>query len=268
MSPAADSADADEELRLERHGRVIVATLHRPDALNALTVRLKEALREAIEAAARDDDVGAIVLTGDGRAFCAGQDLRERLEPDALPLADEIRARYNPLVQAIRSCPKPVVAAVNGVAAGAGASLALACDIRIAADTASFVLAFGRIGLLPDSGLTWLLPRLIGEGRARALALLDEPVGADEALRIGLVDRVVPSADLGPAALDLATRLGAGAPRAIAATKAALDAAWDADLETQLETEARLQGELGATAEHAEGIAAFLERRPPRFSGR
>jgi 2-(1,2-epoxy-1,2-dihydrophenyl)acetyl-CoA isomerase len=255
------------DLRVEIGDGIATVTLNRPEALNALTVPLKEELRAAFEAFADDSDVRAVVLTGVGRAFCAGQDLRERLQPDALPLADEIRARYNPLIRAMRDLPKPMVGAINGVAAGAGAALAFACDIRIAAEAASFALAFGRVGLIPDSGATWLLPRLVGGAKAAELALTNEPLSAAEAERFGLVARVVPGEELAERAHELAARLASGAPRAMALTKRALDAAWDADLGTQLELEATLQGEAGATADHAEGIAAFLERRPPRFTG-
>jgi 2-(1,2-epoxy-1,2-dihydrophenyl)acetyl-CoA isomerase len=207
------------------------------------------------------------VLTGAGRAFCAGQDLRERLQPDALPLADEIRARYNPLIRAMRALPKPIVAAVNGVAAGAGVSLALAADIRIAAEDAAFLLAFGRVGLIPDSGATWLLPRLVGAAKAAELALTTDPLTAADAERLGLVARIVPPADLLPTAQALATRLAAAAPVALALTKEALERSWTSSLDEQLELEAELQGRAGATADHAEGIAAFLERRPPAFRG-
>ena len=175
------------DLRIEIGDGVATVTLDRADALNALTVSLKEELRAAFEGLATDDAVRSIVLTGAGRAFCAGQDLRERLQPDALPLADEIRARYNPLLLAMRRLPKPIVAAVNGIAAGAGASLAFACDIRIAADTASFLLAFGRVGLIPDTGATWLLPRLVGASKAAELALTADPLSAADAERFGLV---------------------------------------------------------------------------------
>ena len=255
------------DLRIEVEGAVATVILDRPDALNALTVPLKDGLRAAFERFASDADVRAVVLTGAGRAFCAGQDLRERLDADALPLDAEIRARYNPLVRAIRDLPKPVVAAVNGVAAGAGAALAFACDIRLAAENASFVLAFGRVGLIPDSGATWLLPRLIGESKAMELALLDEPLSAVAAERIGLVARVVPPDDLLAEAQTLASRLANGAPQAVALTKQAFAQGWAADFDEQLETEADLQGAVGATADHAEGIAAFLERRSPRFTG-
>ena len=256
------------DLRLEIDGEVATITLDRPDALNALTVALKEELLAALLAVRADDAVRAVVLTGAGRAFCAGQDLRERLERDAPPLDTEIRVRYNPLIRAMRSIPKPIVGAVNGIAAGAGASLAFACDIRIAAEGASFLLAFGRVGLIPDSGATWLLPRLVGGAKAAELALTNEPLSAVDAERFGLVARVVPGDVLLAEAHKLATRLAAGAPQALALTKRALDASWDASLEDQLETEAVLQGEAGGTADHAEGIAAFLERRPPRFTGK
>jgi 2-(1,2-epoxy-1,2-dihydrophenyl)acetyl-CoA isomerase len=256
------------DLRIQSVDGIATLTLDRPDALNALTVGLKESLRGTFEELAQDDSIRAVVLTGAGRAFCAGQDLRERLDPAALPLGDEIRARYNPLALAMSRLPKPIIGAINGVAAGAGASLAFACDLRIAAESASFVLAFGRIGLVPDTGATWFLPRLVGSARAMELALLNEPVAARAADAMGLVTRVVADADLAAEAHALARRLADGAPRALAATKAALVAAWDNDLETQLELEARLQGELGETLDHQEGIAAFVERRPPRFTDR
>jgi 2-(1,2-epoxy-1,2-dihydrophenyl)acetyl-CoA isomerase len=255
------------DLRIEVADAVATVTLDRPDALNALTVPLKEELFGALGDIAADDGIRAVVLTGAGRAFCAGQDLRERLEPDALPLADEIRSRYNPIVRAMRELPKPIVGAINGVAAGAGASLAFACDIRLAAEGASFLLAFGRVGLIPDSGATWTLPRLVGWSKAAELALTTAPLGAADAERLGLVARVVPADELAGAAHDLAARLAAGAPRALALTKRALEASWDASFEEQLEREADLQGEAGATADHAEGIDAFLQRRTPEFKG-
>jgi 2-(1,2-epoxy-1,2-dihydrophenyl)acetyl-CoA isomerase len=255
------------DLRIETADAVATITLDRPDALNALTVALKEDLLAALEGVAADPAVRAVVLTGAGRAFCAGQDLRERLQPDAAPLETEIRVRYNPLIRAMRGLPKPIVGAINGIAAGAGASLAFACDIRIAAEGASFLLAFGRVGLIPDSGATWLLPRLVGGAKAAELALTAEPLSAIDAERFGLVARVVPADALLGEAHALAARLAAGAPRALGLTKRAFDQGWEATLEEQLETEAVLQGRAGATADHAEGIAAFLERRPPRFTG-
>jgi 2-(1,2-epoxy-1,2-dihydrophenyl)acetyl-CoA isomerase len=246
---------------------VATVTLNRPDALNSLTVPMKQALLAAFQALEGRRATRAVILTGAGRAFCAGQDLRERLQPDAAPLGVEVRKRYNPIIRAMRGLDQPIVAAINGVAAGAGASLAMAADLRIAADTASIALAFGRVGLVPDSGATWFLPRLVGATRAAELALLNEPVGAEEAVRLGLVGRVVPADQLELAAREIAERLAAGAPRAIALTKRALAAAWDRDLDSALEDEAKLQDMAGRTKDHAEGMAAFLEKRPPRFTG-
>ena len=256
------------ELRLEVADRVATITLDRAEALNALTVPLKEELLAALVRVAAHATVGAVVLTGAGRAFCAGQDLRERLEPGAAPLEVEIRERYNPIILAMRRLEKPIVGAINGIAAGAGASLALACDVRIAAEGASFLLAFGRVGLIPDSGATWLLPRLVGAAKAAELALTGEALSAADAERLGLVARVVPAESVVAEAQALAARLGSMAPRAVALTKRALEASWAASLEEQLELEAELQGIAGATTDHAEGIAAFLEKRPPRFVGR
>ena len=260
-------APAFEALRWNVESGVATITRDRPAALNSLDATLKRDLLAAVREAGRDPGVRAVVLTGAGRAFCAGQDLNERLQPEATPLDVEVRERFNPIVAAIRSLDKPVIAAVNGVAAGAGSSLALACDLRIAADTASFVLAFGRIGLVPDSGATWLLPRLIGAGRAAELMLLPDPLPAAEALRIGLVNRVVPAAELPAAVGAMAATLAAAAPRALALTKRALRQALEAGFEATLDYEASLQGIAGRTDDHAEGLAAFVEKRPPRFSG-
>jgi 2-(1,2-epoxy-1,2-dihydrophenyl)acetyl-CoA isomerase len=246
---------------------IATITLDRPDALNALTVAMKGELLAAFRSIARDRSVRSVVLTGAGRAFCAGQDLRERLEPNAAPLAVELRERYNPIIRAMRALDQPIVGAINGVAAGAGASLAFACDIRVAAEGASFLLAFGRIGLVPDSGATWLLPRLVGPAKAAELALLGEPFSAADAERFGLVARVVPAETLAEAARDAATRLASLAPKALALTKRALQRSWSVDLDEALEDEAFRQGLAGATADHQEGLAAFLEKRPPRFTG-
>ena len=254
-------------LRVEVDGPVATLTLDRPQALNALTIPMKRALLAALLGIAADRAVRVVILTGAGRAFCAGQDLAEREDPAALPLDVELHERYNPIIRALRSMDQPVIAAINGVAAGAGASLAFACDIRIAALEARFVLAFGRIGLVPDSGATWFLPRLVGAGRAVELALLGDSVSSDQALRIGLVSRVVPAPGLIAEARSMASKLTAGAPLALAATKHALHRSWSIDLATALDDEARLQGRLGATADHAEGLAAFREKRGPRFRG-
>jgi 2-(1,2-epoxy-1,2-dihydrophenyl)acetyl-CoA isomerase len=254
-------------LRVEVDGPVATLTLDRPEALNALTVPVKVALRAALESIAADRAIRAVILTGAGRAFCAGQDLAERDEPDAAPLEVEVRERYNPIIRALRSMGQPVIAAVNGVAAGAGASLAFACDLRIASEEARFVLAFGRIGLVPDSGATWFLPRLVGPAKAVELALVGDPVDAAEALRLGLVSKVVPGDQLMTEARTLADRLAAGAPLALSLTKGALDRSLTIDLDEALEAEARLQGIAGASADHAEGLTAFREKRQPRFTG-
>jgi 2-(1,2-epoxy-1,2-dihydrophenyl)acetyl-CoA isomerase len=254
-------------LRVEVDSPVATITLDRPEALNALTIPMKVALLGALPRLAADRSVRAVILTGAGRAFCAGQDLAERDEPDAAPLDVELRERYNPIVRALRSMDQPVIAAVNGVAAGAGASLAFACDLRIAAEEARFVLAFGRIGLVPDSGATWFLPRLIGAARAAEIALVGDPIDAAEAVRIGLVSRVVPGVSLAAEARALADRLAEGAPLAASLTKGALRRSWSIDLDQALEDEAMLQGIAGASADHAEGLAAFREKRPPRFTG-
>ena len=253
--------------RVERAGAVATVTLDRPDALNALTVPMKTELLAAFAAVARDRAVRAVVLTGAGRAFCAGQDLKERLEPDAVPLAVELRERYNPIITTMRRLDQPIVGAINGVAAGAGASLAFACDIRVAAESASFVLAFGRIGLVPDSGATWFLPRLVGPAKAAELVLLGETLSAVDAERFGLVVRVVAGDALAAEARAIAARLAGLAPLALAQTKRALQRSWSVDLETALEEEAYRQGLAGATADHTEGLSAFVEKRPPQFTG-
>jgi 2-(1,2-epoxy-1,2-dihydrophenyl)acetyl-CoA isomerase len=256
-----------EELLFDVADRVATITLNRPDALNALTIGLKDELLAVLVRVSNDAAVRAVVLTGAGRAFCAGQDLHERLEPDAVPLDEEIRERYNPIILAMRNLDRPIIGAINGIAAGAGASLAFACDIRIAAENASFLLAFGRIGLVPDSGTTWFLPRLVGSAKAAELALLGESLSAADAARIGLVAKVVPADTLVAEARAIAARLADLAPQAVALTKWALQASWTTSLEEQLEMEAQLQGMVGATADHAEGIAAFVGKRPPRFTG-
>jgi 2-(1,2-epoxy-1,2-dihydrophenyl)acetyl-CoA isomerase len=256
-----------EELLFDVADRVGTITLNRPDALNALTIGLKDELLAVLVQVSNDPAVRAVVLTGAGRAFCAGQDLHERLKPDAVPLDEEIRERYNPIILAMRNLDRPIIGAINGIAAGAGASLAFACDVRVAAENASFLLAFGRIGLVPDSGTTWFLPRLVGSAKAAELALLGESMSASDAARIGLVAKVVPADSVVAEARAMAARLADMAPQAVALTKWALQASWTTSLEEQLEMEAQLQGMVGATADHAEGINAFVDKRPPRFTG-
>lgn len=255
------------ELRYEVVGAVATITLDRPDALNALTATLRAELLAALERAEGDRSIRVIVLTGAGRAFCAGQDLKERLEPHPADIEDVVRHQYNPIVLAMHGGSKPIVGAINGVAAGAGASLALACDVRVMADGAAFRLAFGRIGLVPDTGVTWLLPRLVGASRAAAMMLLDEPLTATDAERLGVVAKVVPADQVLAEATALADRLTQAAPIALALTKRNLQRALEVSLEDTLDDEAHAQGRAGRTRDHQEGIAAFLEKRAPNFMG-
>ncbi|MDR8412678.1 enoyl-CoA hydratase-related protein [Nonomuraea sp. 3-1Str] len=238
--------------------------------MNSLTAEVKSALLEALRRAAGDDQVRAVLLTGSGRAFCAGQDLREHADnlEAGRGLAGTVREHYNPLVELITTMAKPVVAAVNGVAAGAGASLAFACDLRIASERAKFALAFSGIGLAPDSGASWTLQRLVGAGRAAELMLLGEPVDAARALELGLVTRVVPPDDVLKAAGELAVRLAQGPTRAYAATKRALAYAATHTLPEALELEALLQDECAATRDHRDATRAFLAKERPSFTGR
>jgi 2-(1,2-epoxy-1,2-dihydrophenyl)acetyl-CoA isomerase len=258
-------------LHVDRSGAVVTLTLQRPESMNSLSVPLKEALRDTLAELARDDAVRAVVLTGAGRGFCVGQDLREHAAllnaGDAAPLAT-VREHYNPIVTSLATMPKPVIAAVNGVAAGAGAGFAFACDFRIAARSAAFLIAFANVGLSLDSGVSWTLPRLIGSARAAALALLAEPVAADAALSMGLVNAVVEPERVLPAAQELAGRLAAGPTAAYAAIKQALAFSSCATLEDALANEARLQAAMGATEDHRGATAAFLAKAQPSFSGR
>jgi 2-(1,2-epoxy-1,2-dihydrophenyl)acetyl-CoA isomerase len=253
-----------------RDGGVLTLTLNRPERLNSLDTPLLESLRAGFEEAAGDDTVRAVVLTGAGRAFCAGADLAQP-SLQGRGAGDSVRAHlrdlYAPLITLMRSLDKPVLAAVNGVAAGAGMSLALACDLRIAAESASFLQAFVRIGLVPDAGSTYFLPRLVGMGRAMELALLGERIPAADALAAGLVNRVVPDAAFAEAAASLAAQLAAG-PRSLGMIKRALYASEAGDLAAQLDREAELQALAAQTTDFAEGVTAFLEKRPARFTGR
>jgi 2-(1,2-epoxy-1,2-dihydrophenyl)acetyl-CoA isomerase len=244
-----------------------VITLNRPERLNALTVEMADALSAALDAAVADDSCRALLLTGAGRAFCAGQDLTRivGIEPSGI---GRLLDHYNPLIKQLRTLPMPVVCAVNGVAAGAGANLALACDIVLAAQSASFVQAFARIGLIPDCGGTWFLPRLVGMARARALAMLAEPLSAATAAEWGMIWQVVDDDRLMAEAHALAARLAGAATHGLALTKRALDAAEANDLDRQLDLERDLQEMAGASPDHAEGVRAFLDKRPPAFTGR
>ena len=256
-----------ETLLVEREEAVQTLTLNRPDALNSFNAAMKRELMDALKAVARDSDVRVLILTGAGRAFSAGQDLKERQAPGAADLGAELRERYNPLILAMRRLEKPIVAAVNGVAAGAGCSFALACDVVFAAQSASFIEVFGKVGLVPDTGSSWFLPRLVGYARAAEIVFAAEPVDARTAERIGLVNRVVAPDALLPEARAFAAKLATASPLALALAKRALNRALETDLVSALEYEAQLQGIAGRSKDHAEGVAAFVEKRPPRFSG-
>lgn len=248
---------------------VMTITMNRPEVLNALDGSLLDGLRAALAAAKRDDAVRAVVLTGAGRGFCAGADLAaSAMRAADHDVSQSLREVYHPIVLAMRQCPKPIVGAVNGAAAGAGMSLALACDIVLAGESASFLQAFARIGLVPDCGSTWLLPRIVGDVRARALAMLAEKIPAREALQLGLVWKVHADAELAAEARQCAERLAQMPTRALAMIKQALGEAAGNGLADQLEVEARLQGQASRTEDFREGVAAFVAKRPPRFVGR
>ena len=244
-------------------------TLNRPERLNAFNAEMHRMLRAALDQAGDDDAVRALLLTGTGRGFCAGQDLSERDvgADSAIDLSLTIESLYNPLVRRLRELPKPIVCAVNGVAAGAGANIALACDLVLAARSASFIQAFAKIGLVPDSGGSWFLPRLAGRARAMGLALLGDRLGAQDAASWGLIWQAVDDDKLMAQASALARALAAGPTRAYALIKRALDASETNTLEAQLDLERDLQREAGFTTDYREGVAAFLQKRKPQFKG-
>lgn len=245
---------------------VATVTLNRPQSLNALNSTMRRELLAAVKAVGRDDAVRAIVITGAGRGFCSGADLRggDRERQFRRVLSDE----YNPLIAAIRGVEKPIIAAVNGVAAGAGVSIALACDLLVAAEDARLIMAFVRIGLIPDSGSTRALVRTLGRHRAAQLIFTGEPMSAAEAQAAGLVNAVVPAEELQATVADMAARLAAGATRAVGYAKRLINFAEDAELPATLAAEAALQELAGRTEDHAEGVSAFAEKRDPKFKGR
>lgn len=256
-------------------GAVRTLQLNRPAALNSFTTAMHAELMAALERAAGDAAVRCLVLTGAGRAFCAGQDLADpAVAPDPAPgaapkdLGDVIATWYAPLVARIRAMPVPVVAAVNGVAAGAGANLALCCDLVVAARSASFIQAFAKIGLVPDTGGTWLLPRLVGTARAMGLALLGDKLPAEDAARIGLIWQCVDDAALADTVAALASRLAAMPTQALVATREAIAAAQGMTLEQALANEARIQRGLGQAHDYREGVEAFRAKRTPMFKDR
>ncbi len=266
---------AEPLVRVSHSGSVRTLALNRPQALNSFTGEMHGELRAALDAAAADREVRCVVVTGTGRGFCAGQDLADPAvapssEIGAPPtdVGSAIERFYKPLALRIRSMPVPVVAAVNGVAAGAGANFALLCDIVVAARSASFIQAFAKIGLVPDCGGTWLLPRLVGRANALALALLGDKLGAEDAVRLGLIWKCVDDAVFSAEVEALAARLAAMPTRALVATRQALDASQQLDLAAALGLEADVQRTLGAAPDFREGVAAFMAKRAPVFADR
>ncbi len=249
---------------------VATITLKRPDVLNAFNRKMAKDLQQALKVAGETDSVRAVLLTGAGRGFCAGQDLAEATAgaPGSVDLGEIVKTNYTPSVLAIRELMKPVVCAVNGVAAGAGANLALACDIVIAAEDASFIQSFTKIGLVPDTGGTFFLPRLVGPARATALMMLADKVTANKALEWGMIYQVVPNTVLMDTAVALARQLAAMPTRALALTKQALNTSMGTDYKSALAVEEEMQREAGKTADYAEGVRAFLEKRKPVYTGR
>ena len=258
-------------LLVTRANGVLTLTLNRPDVLNSFTRTMAAALQAALAEAAADDTVRAVVITGAGRGFCAGQDLAEALPRDGGPIPDigEIVAEcYNPIIRAIRTLEKPVLCAVNGIAAGAGANLAFACDLTIAADSASFVESFAKLGLIPDTSGTFFVPRLVGMQRATGMFFLAEKMPAAKAKDWGLIWDVVPAAELMATVTTLAEQLASQATRGFGLTKRALNASFANGLDAQLDVEAQAMHEAGRTADYAEGVRAFLEKRAPVYQGK
>jgi len=260
-------------IQIEQRGAVRLLRLNRPEALNAFTAAMLGQLRQALEAAALDGTVRCVLITGAGRAFSAGQDLadphvapsREGAPKDIGYMLDHY---YIPVALRLRSMPVPVVAAVNGVAAGAGANMALGCDVVLAAESAGFLQAFSKIGLIPDCGGTWLLPRLVGRAKALEMALLGDKLKAADAAALGLISRVVADAELQDTAMALAQKLAGMPIRALVETRRALDEALKLDYESALKREAALQSQLGFAYDYNEGVAAFLDKRQPEFKDR
>ncbi|MED2974029.1 enoyl-CoA hydratase-related protein [Fictibacillus sp. B-59209] len=254
-----------ETIMYETRAGVAWITLNRPDKLNAFTRVMHKEMLSALKTAGKDEEVRAVVITGAGRAFCSGQDLGGSDNPD---YGEVLRQGYNPMVQALVSIEKPVIAAVNGVAAGAGMSLALACDFRVASDKASFIEAFIHVGLVPDSGNLYFLPRLVGHAKAMELAVLGEKISAEQAKELGLVTKVVSDEVFVQEVETFAVRLANMPTKAIGLIKRYMNKSWESDLNEVLEYEALAQKTAGSTQDHKEGVTAFMEKRKPVFTGK
>ena len=258
---------AYETIIYEKQNGVATITLNRPQSLNAFIPQMNQEVLQALKESERDGEARCVMITGAGRAFCAGQDLKGRTPEQKGSLGASLREKYNPMIRQIRQMEKIVIAAVNGVAAGAGCNFALACDLRIASEEAKFIQSFVRVGLAPDSGGSFILPRLVGLSKAMELLLLGDTVDAKEAQRIGLVARVFPAAEFAGSARSIAEQV-ARAPRGIGLIKRAVNRANLAHLEQDLEYEAQLQEIAGRSADYDEGVKAFLEKRTPVFTGK
>ncbi len=257
-----------ETLTVERKGSVAHILLNRPKVFNSFNREMAMAMQGALDQCRDDDEVRCIVIRGEGKAFCAGQDLQEVTDPNGPSLTSIVRDHYNPIIERIRKLNKPVLAAVNGVAAGAGANIALSCDVVVACESASFLQAFSKIGLIPDSGGTFFLPRLIGFQRASALMMLGDKVGAREAENMGMIYRAVSNEDFDATIEELANKLANLPTKGLAYTKLALNHSMQNDLTKQLALEEQLQTRAGSTDDYTEGVSAFLEKRKPNFTGR
>lgn len=255
------------ELIVTNNNGVRVIKLNRPDVFNSFNKAMAVALQTELDKCASDDSVRAIVLTGEGKAFCAGQDLAEATDPNGPELKSIVRDHYNPIIEKIRNLEKPVIAAVNGVAAGAGANIALACDITIAKKSASFIQAFSKIGLIPDSGGTFFLPRIIGMQKALALMMTGDKVTADEAEAMNMIYKSVADDDFDSEVMGFATKIASMPTRGLGLTKKAMNQSFSNNLTEQLAVEGVLQTEAGETHDFNEGVTAFMEKRKPEFKG-
>ena len=260
-----------QELLIEQKDGILTITLNRPDVLNALTMGMMKGITDALKKASTDKAVKVVILTAAGRAFCAGADLgdlQKRQKVQSFSLGDELRDHFNPLVAQLRRLEKPVIGAINGLAAGAGASIILSADIKVCAEKATFLNAFVRVGLVPDSGMTYFLPRSLGYAKALEHMWLAKPVTAEQALAAGIVNKVVPAEKVLEEANAYAAELAKMPPLALQLTKRAINRSLEAaSLDEQMEYEAQLQEILGKTKDHSEGVSAFLEKRPPQFKG-
>jgi len=255
------------ELGITKKNGVCELRLNRPDVFNSFNKAMAMALQKALDDCESDPEVRAIVITGEGKAFCAGQDLAEATDPNGPELQSIVKEHYNPIIRRIREIEKPIIAAVNGVAAGAGANIALACDITFATESASFIQAFSKIGLIPDSGGTFFLPRIVGMQKALALMMTGDKVGAKDAEAMNMIYKAVPDDEFSQTVTSFAEKLAQMPTRGLGLTKKAVNESWTNSLDQQLDVEERLQTEAGQTYDFNEGVAAFLEKRKPVFKG-